>query len=185
MLVVGRFSTEKGHADLIPAVAFLTQIYKQPFRCILVGDGIERSNLERSIAAAGLTQRFLFAGHTSEVAPYYALADILVVPSLSEGSPNVVLEAMAAGLPIAATSVGGIPETVEHEVSALLVPARNPEAMAAAVARLLSQPELARRLSAEASAQCARRFSPAAYQRELLSVYSRLCPAAGVRVTAS
>ena len=119
LLAVGRFSPEKGHSDLLRAFAQLPDAT----RLVLVGDGILRSELER---LAG--PRVIFAGHQSDISPYYALATYFVLPSLSEGSPNVLLEAMAAGLPIVSTRVGGFPETVTDGESALLVPAGDPTA---------------------------------------------------------
>ena len=82
-------------------------------RLILVGDGIERPALERAAAAPDLASSVIFAGHCSNVWPYYSLADVFALPSHSEGSPNALLEAMAAGVPIVACKVGGVPETVE------------------------------------------------------------------------
>jgi glycosyltransferase involved in cell wall biosynthesis len=83
---------------------------------------------------------------------------------------------MAAGVPIAATAVGGVPETLEDEESALLVPAGATEALAKAMGRLLTNGELASRLARNASATLARRFSPHAYRRSLMEVYAELNP---------
>jgi glycosyltransferase involved in cell wall biosynthesis len=140
-----------------------------------VGDGIERNNIERAAAAAGVLEHIVFAGHRRDVHPFYAMADIFVLPSHSEGSPNVLLEAMAAGLPSVATAVGGVPETVQDRRTALVVPPREPERLARAIAELVERPDLARTLAAAASADVIQRFSPEAYQRSIVSVYERLC----------
>jgi len=172
VLSVGRLSTEKGHADLLAAVRLLLRDHPQlAIRLILVGDGIERASLERAVAAADLASAVIFAGHCPNVWPYYSLADVFVLPSHSEGSPNAVLEAMAAGVPIVACKVGGVPETVEDGLSALLVPPAKPAAMASALARVLEDPALATRLVSNASERLARRFSPESRYQALLEVY--------------
>jgi glycosyltransferase involved in cell wall biosynthesis len=94
-----------------------------------------------------------------------------VNPSHSEGSPYVLLEAMAAGLPIVATAVGGVPEIIGNNETALLVPASDPQAMADAIARVLSDDQLAQRLAASASTLGSLRFSPDNYVRSLIKVY--------------
>jgi glycosyltransferase involved in cell wall biosynthesis len=172
ILTVGRLSTEKGHADLLAAVRLLLRDRPHfAIRLILVGDGIERSALERAAAAPDLASSVIFTGQCSNVWPYYALADVFALPSLSEGSPNALLEAMAAGVPIVACKVGGVPETVEDGSSALLVPPSKPAAMASALARVLEDPALAARLSSNASERLVTRFSPEARYQTLLQVY--------------
>ncbi len=172
ILSVGRLSTEKGHADLLAAVRLLLRDHPGlAIRLILVGDGIERSALERAAAAPDLASSVIFAGQCSNVWPYYALADVFVLPSHSEGSPNSLLEAMAAGVPIIACKVGGVPETVEDGSSALLVPPSEPAAMASALARVLEHPALAARLVSNASERLVKRFSPESRYQALLEVY--------------
>lgn len=172
ILSVGRLSTEKGHADLLAAVRLLLRDRPQlTIRLILVGDGIERPALERAASAPDLASSVIFVGHCSNVWPYYSLADVFALPSHSEGSPNALLEAMAAGVPIVACKVGGVPETVEDGSSALLVPPANPSTMAAALARVLENPALASTLVANASQRLAERFSPESRYQALLGVY--------------
>jgi glycosyltransferase involved in cell wall biosynthesis len=175
VLAVGRLSQEKGHVDLVRALARLRG--EQPrldFKLVVVGDGPERRRVEREAAALGFGDRLVFAGHVGDVRPFYALADVLALPSHSEGSPNVLLEAMAAGLPVVATRVGGVPEIVAHEESALLVDAHDPQAFAVAVGRALTDRELARSLAGRASALAATRFSPESYRRSLVEIYREL-----------
>ena len=138
---------------------------------VIVGEGPERASLAAAAASLRLTERVIFVGEVSNVQPYYAAADVVVLPSHSEGSPYVLLEAMAAKVPIVATAVGGVPEMVEDEESALLVPQRDPRAMAAAIARVLTDPALAQRLTANASALVATRYSPETYVRSILEIY--------------
>lgn len=172
ILSVGRLSTEKGHADLLAAVRLLLRDRPQlTIKLILVGDGIERPALERAAAAPDLASAVIFAGHCSNIWPYYSLADVFALPSHSEGSPNALLEAMAAGVPIVACKVGGVPETVEDGSSALLVPPSDPAAMAGALARVLEDRALAARLVSNASERLVTRFSPQSRYQALLEVY--------------
>jgi glycosyltransferase involved in cell wall biosynthesis len=175
ILSVGRLSREKGQADLIAAAGHLAAAQPNlPFRLVLVGDGPERGRLEKAAAASGLSRPIVFAGQQTDVLPYYGLARVFVLPSLSEGSPNVLLEAMAAGVPIVATSVGGVPEMVEHETSALLAPARNPQALATQIGRILSEATLADRLTRNSSAVVSECYSPEAYRRTVVQAYVEL-----------
>jgi glycosyltransferase involved in cell wall biosynthesis len=107
-----------------------------------------------------------------DLAPYYEAADVVAIPSLSEGSPNVLLEAMAFGVPVAATRVGGIPEIVAHEDTALLVPARDSAAMAAAIDRLLSDPGTASALARRARNKVETEYSPESRGNSLVHIYA-------------
>jgi glycosyltransferase involved in cell wall biosynthesis len=172
VLSVGRLSREKAHIDLLSAFNRLRENNPATKSTIvIVGEGPERASLAAAAASLRLTESVIFVGEVSNVQPYYAAADVVVLPSHSEGSPYVLLEAMAAKVPIVATAVGGVPEMVEDEQSALLVPARDPRAMAAAIARVLTDPELARKLTANGSALVGTRYSPQSYVRSLLEIY--------------
>ncbi len=180
ILSVGRLSREKGHADLVAALGELQRL--KPglnFKLIVVGEGPERVRVESAGEAAGVAARLVFAGHISDVRPFYALADVLALPSHSEGSPLVLLEAMAAGLPVVSTRVGGVPEMVSDEESALLVEPRDALSLAAALGRALEDEGLARTLAANASARAAEHFSPEAQVRSLVEIYSRLVNGGG------
>ena len=127
VLAAGRLSREKGHSDLVTAFKYLTkQQPDTPICLVLAGDGPERHRIEAMTKSLDGNHRVLLPGHVSDLRGYYAMADLMVLPSHTEGSPNVLLEAMAAGLPIVATKVGGVPEIVCHGQSAILVKPRNP-----------------------------------------------------------
>src|SRR5581483_5086987 len=96
------------------------------FTLLLIGDGLRRNLLEKQVRDRHLESFVLFAGQKRDVRPYFAAADVLVLPSLSEGSPNVILEAMSARVPIVAADVGGVSEIVSDGDSALLVPPNRP-----------------------------------------------------------
>lgn len=175
LLAVGRFSREKAQADLINALGTLHRVNPDlNFRLVLVGEGPERRAIERAAETEGIASRIIFAGQVGNVRPFYGLADALVLPSHSEGSPNVLLEAMAAGLPVVATAVGGVPEMVENEESALLVASRDAPAMASAIGRVLTDATLSRRLASNASALVATRYSPESYARSVTKIYCDL-----------
>jgi glycosyltransferase involved in cell wall biosynthesis len=172
VLAVGRLSKEKAQIDLLHAFKNLCDTNPRlNAKLVVVGDGPERGGLEATALSLGISSRVIFAGQVRNVQTYYAAANVLANPSDSEGSPYVLLEAVAADLPIIATSVGGVPEMVEDHESALLVPARDPQAMAAAIARVLSDAHLAQRLSANASTLVSSRFSPETYIRSLVGIY--------------
>jgi glycosyltransferase involved in cell wall biosynthesis len=175
VLSVGRLSKEKAHAELIEAFKQVNA-GNPDVQCklLIVGDGPERASLETAARASGQNDRITFAGQVSNVQPFYAAADVFVLPSHSEGSPNVLLEAMAAGVPIVATAVGGVPEIVADEESALLVPPKNPNALAAAIDRVLQDSALAGRLTTVASALVEREHSPERYARSLISLYQEV-----------
>lgn len=181
VLSVGRLSKEKAHADLIEAFKIL-RVTNADLNCklLIVGDGPERASLESAALASGQNDRITFAGQISNVPPFYAAADVFVLPSHSEGSPNVLLEAMAAEVPIVATAVGGVPEIVADEESALLVPPKNPQALAAAIDRVLQDSALAQRLTTVASALVAREHSPERYTQSLISLYQEVIEQRGV-----
>jgi glycosyltransferase involved in cell wall biosynthesis len=175
IIAIGRMSLEKGHSDLIKAFARLLAAQSaQKIKLILVGKGPERERLEQEIVSLKLNQHVVFAGHVNDVKPFYAIADLLVLPSHSEGSPNVLLEAMAARVPAVATAVGGVPEIATHNENALLVKARDTEAMAEAMKRLLNDKELAERLTRNAQQRVKKDHSPETRLRSLLELYREL-----------
>ena len=174
ILAVGRLSYEKGIADLLRAVTVLSNTKGVPnFRLVLVGDGPEREALARLASRLGIEGKLTMAGFQRDTKPYYSLATLMAVSSHTEGSPNVVLEAMAAGLPIAATAVGGIPEILEEGLTGLMVPPRNPDAMASAILRILTDPEMRLRLGAAARLRAESNFTPEVYKRSLVEFYQK------------
>lgn len=182
LLCVGRLSREKAQADLIEAAALLRRENKQrKLRFILAGEGPDERMLRGIAKSCHVEDCFTFTGYVSDLRPYYTLANLLVLPSHTEGSPNVLLEAMAAGLPIVATAVGGVPEIVTNEKQALLVEKQNPVALAGAIERLLGDANLQREL-AEAARQSISAYSPAAYCDSILALYQS-CLAGNVMIS--
>jgi glycosyltransferase involved in cell wall biosynthesis len=179
VLCAGRLSREKAQADLIEAAALLRrENTERKMRFILAGEGPDKQMLKDKARSLLVEDWFIFTGRVPDLRPYYTLANLLVLPSHTEGSPNVLLEAMAAGLPIIATAVGGVPELVTNEKEALLVEKHHPLALARAIGRLLGDAGLQTKL-AEAARHSSLAYSPAAYCDSILSLYQS-CLAANV-----
>jgi len=178
VLTVGRLSREKAQSDLLTAFKHLRDTHPEiRSRLVIVGEGPERENLEAATRAAGLAECVIFTGQISEVQLYYAAADVFALPSHSEGSPYVLLEAMAANLPIVATAVGGVPEILVDNESALLVPVNDPPAMAAAIARVLTDSQLAQRLTGSSAHLVSEQYTPENYVRSLADLYLKVIDA--------
>jgi glycosyltransferase involved in cell wall biosynthesis len=171
VLSIGRLSKEKGHAVLLRALQLLPSVTRK-WKLVLVGIGPEHDRLTRLASSLGLSERVLFAGLHADVRPFYASADVFTLPSLSEGSSNVLLEAMAAKLPIAATKAGGNTEIMVHDETGLLVPVGDSPGLASAIAQLLGDPDLASRFAEAAFARVTREFSAEHYRRRLLGFYA-------------
>ncbi|GAA3201907.1 glycosyltransferase [Nonomuraea roseoviolacea] len=172
LLCVARLSAEKGHRSLLEAQALLAR-RGRPCTLLLAGDGPERERLEKQAAMLGVDVRFL--GFRMDGAGLLARADVVVLPSTTEGLSNAVMEAMAAGRPVVATAVGGNPELLEGR--GVLVPPADPAALADGVARLLDDPELARRTAAEARLWAREHLDPRVLRDEHLTLYHRLLKA--------
>lgn len=140
----------------------------------VAGSGPMRSMLEALCAELGLAGAVTFTGRleVESMAELYRSADLVLNPSNADNMPNSLLEAMASGVPIVSTDVGGIPFMVEHGKTALLVPPRDPDAMAAAAERVLTDPALAERLRAAGRAE-AERYAWSAVRPVLFAAYSR------------
>lgn len=175
VLAVGRLSNEKAFPDLVAAIRYLKgQRPDLAVRLIVVGEGAARKTIEQAVMSAGLEKHVSLVGRVKDVSPYYRAADLLAISSLSEGSPNVLLEAMAAGVPVVSTAVGGIPEIVSHRETAFLVPPRNPTAMANAIEQLLSDRVMAEKMADRALESIKTRHSPLSRTKSLVRLYELL-----------
>jgi glycosyltransferase involved in cell wall biosynthesis len=127
ILFVGRLHPVKGIQYLIDAMVSIEK-YDKNAKLLIIGDGEERYNLESYVNKRKLKDSITFIGELphSELPQYFAASDIFVLPSLSEGFPNVLLEAMASGLPIIATNVGGVPDIIQENINGFLVEPQNP-----------------------------------------------------------
>ena len=174
--VVANMNVEtKGHADLIRAAAEVSREFGDA-KFLLIGDGAERARLEAMTAELGLSKTVLFLGRRNDVPSILACCDLFVLPSWAEGLPNSVLEAMAAGLPVVATRVGGIPEIIDDGVNGLLVAPRDSHALAAAILQLLGNEELAKQLGRSAQDRVRAQFNFERLLSELDSLYVEARP---------
>lgn len=140
-LVIGRFEEQKGHVYLLEAVKEMSAQARQKLRILLAGDGsLEPIFREQAEKSKALGQVMHFLGHTPHVAEYLALCDFLILPSLWEGMPLSVLEAYDAGKPVVATDIPGTRETVKSGKTGLLVPAKDPIALARALETMVQDP---------------------------------------------
>jgi len=173
VLSVARLNPQKGECYLLEAAA---QVPEAMF--VLVGDGPQRSALESQASALGLTERVRFLGRRSDIPALLAACDLFVLPSLYEGLPLSILEAMAARRPVVATDIAGTREAVVDGVTGLLVPPRDPGALAQALRRLLGDPSLGAALTAAAYDRMQVEFSAATMVKRVIRVYEMLLPRA-------
>jgi len=172
VLAVGRLSKEKAFYDLVVAMDKLRKLRPDLLvKLLIIGDGPERKRLERGIRSFRLRDRVKLVGHVRDVRPYYATAHVLAISSSSEGSPNALLEAMAAGVPVVATSVGGIPEIATNGETALLVTPHDAEAMASAINLVLSNAQLLQGLVRNSYERIKTQHSPESRALFLLQTY--------------
>jgi glycosyltransferase involved in cell wall biosynthesis len=160
LLYVGHLKESKGLLDLATAFARLAERVPDAV-LVVVGDGEVRSQLASALAPLGERVRLVGVRPHDEVPRWMAAADVVVLPSWNEGTPNAVIEALASGRPVVATRVGGVPDLVTGPLLGELVPPRNPPALAAALERALSSPSDPDQLAA-ASARPSWRESAAA-----------------------
>jgi glycosyltransferase involved in cell wall biosynthesis len=173
ILAVARLDEQKGHRHLLDALAILAP-RRPKLVTLLAGDGPLEHSLRAQSAALGLDDRVRFLGYRRDVPELLEAADLVVLPSLYEGLPLVAIEALAAQRPLVATEVDGTPEVVIHERTGLLVPPANPAALAAAIERLLDNPELASRLASDGRRFVHENFAVQRQIEQTAALYSEL-----------
>jgi glycosyltransferase involved in cell wall biosynthesis len=169
VLTVARLDEQKGHRYLLEAA---TQVPEAQF--VLAGDGPLRVSLEAQARALGVKERVKFLGYRTDIADLLADCDVFVLPSLYEGLPLSILEAMSAGKPVIATHIGGTDEAVIAGETGLLVPPADSAALAAAIRAVLTDQPLAQRLAAAGRARVEQEFSAAKMVQQVISVYDEL-----------
>jgi len=214
ILACGALYKRKGFAEIVEACAILRDRGRD-FRCVIVGDGPNRRHLERLIARTRLGERVTLVGAApqSEVARRYAEADVFALPCserpvsvwdpeadlmksleawfepaggvIKDGIPNVLVEAMATGLPVVSTPISGIPELIRDGVNGLLVPPQDPVRLAGALERLLLDPSLRRKLGDQAAEDVRERFDRRKNVVELVEIFGRYLDGAAARPQAA
>ena len=170
---VGRLSPEKGFDLLIRSVKSLRDA-GHPVRFMIVGEGDDRPRLEALRAELGLTDCVSLPGWRSDVRGDFEAMDLFALSSLREGLPNVVLEAMALGVPCVATRIAGVPKLIDHGVSGELVPAGDGSALTAGIMRLLGDSELRFRYAGAGRAAMVARYDFAGRMVRLARAYDEL-----------
>jgi len=169
VLTVARLDAQKGITHLLDAAARVPNAI-----FAIAGDGPDRTSLEAHASSLGITDRVRFLGHRRDVPALLAAADLFVLPSLYEGLPLAVLEAMAAGVPVVATAIGGTSEIVRDGETGTLVPPADGAALATAVAQALSDRDRATRLASAARVLVQREYSAESMVRAVSGVYEEL-----------
>jgi glycosyltransferase involved in cell wall biosynthesis len=172
----GRLSPEKGFEVLVAAAERVLR--RDPsVGFVLFGDGPCRERLARQIKAAGLGGAFVLSGFRADLDRFLPHLDLLVLPSYTEGLPNVVLEACAAAVPVVATAAGGTPEVVEDGLNGYLAPAGDAARLADRIDAVLTAEDRGRTLGFEGRQRVLERFTFAAQAREYLDLFAELCGA--------
>lgn len=173
ILTVARLTGEKGHEYLIHAAKRVAN-ETEKVRFLFVGDGILRSKLEDQVRQLRLDQVISFLGVRRDVPELLAISDLFVLPSLYEGQGRALVEAMAAGLPVVATKVGGIPDVISDGQNGILVAALDSDALAVAILELLNNEEKARQMGEAGKRRVDPEFSVETMVRKIESVYEEL-----------
>jgi glycosyltransferase involved in cell wall biosynthesis len=175
---IGRMTAIKRVPDLLLAFRRLLDRGVAARLC-LVGDGPDREQIEQRAHDLGIMRRTLLVGYQRDIAPYYALFDVLVLPSANEGTPVVAIESLAAGRPVVASRVGGVPDVVTSEREGTLVPVGDVEAIARALERLAREPAL-RRLPEETRRATIDRYRVSRLVDDVDALYRELLEAKGL-----
>jgi glycosyltransferase involved in cell wall biosynthesis len=169
---LSRLSQEKGIDVLVRALPLVLKQYPQ-MRCVVAGEGPERSRLLTLAAELGVAEHLRLPGFCPDAAVFLASCSIVAHPSRMEGMPLAVLEAMAAGKPIVASAVGGIPALLRGGLAGVLVPAGDPQALSSGILRLLHDSGLRERCAAAAAAHALEHFDVSVMAHTYLNAYQR------------
>ncbi|NQU77858.1 glycosyltransferase family 4 protein [Candidatus Falkowbacteria bacterium] len=156
---IANFYKNKGLEYLIQAASKLKSKLNVQWSMVIIGDGIERQNLEKLIKESNLENQVILPGKIKDAWQYLKAFDIFVLPSIKEGQPWAVLEAMASKTPIIATNIAAIPEMIENNKSGLLVNPKDPKAIASKIEHLIENPEIAQDLSKNAKNTLEQKFT--------------------------
>jgi glycosyltransferase involved in cell wall biosynthesis len=176
--VFARLNELKGIEYFLRAAAGLIERFPL-VRFVIVGDGASRPELEKRVADLGLSKHVVFLGFRLDVPTLLSEISVSVLPTLSEGLSNSLLEAMAASVPVVATRVGGNPEVVEGGVTGLLVPPRDAEALGQAIGQFLDQPSLGTKFGLAGRERVSKRFAVEQMTQTTQRLYERLAERSG------
>lgn len=180
LVMIARLTEAKGHRYLLQALPRLLETWPR-LCCVFAGDGELRDQLHRLAVELAVERSCRFVGVREDIVDIMAAADVVVLPSLSEGFPFVLLEALAMGCPVVASRVNGIPELIENRKTGLLVPARDPQALATAIREVLNDPTAASKMGAEGQAVVRERFTVDRMVANTTAIFDAAMQDAGVR----
>lgn len=183
LVMIARLTEQKGHRFLLQACPNLLNTWPQ-FCCVFVGTGELQGSLYRMAMDLGVDKACRFVGVRDDIADVLAAADVVVLPSLSEGFPFVLLEALAMGCPVIASRVNGVPELIEDHKNGLLVPPRDSPALAAAIREILGDPTAASKMGAVGRAVVRERFTADRMVADTTAIFDAAMQEAGIRAPA-
>lgn len=173
IVAIGRLSTEKNFSMLIDAMSILSNVEKDT-RLVIIGEGQLRNSIQRKISDRNLESRIFLAGYRNDTRALMPLFKALVISSLTEGLPLTMLEAMASGLPVISTKVGGIPEVIRDGVTGILVPSGDPISLSSAIRRLTSDDVLSDNIRKEARTFVMNNFTSRIMADKYFKLYKNL-----------
>ena len=180
LVTIGRLTEQKGHRYLLQALSCLLETWPQ-LCCLFVGEGELQDALRRMAIDLGVEQACRFVGVREDIPGILTAADVFVLPSLSEGFPFVLLEALAMGCPVVASRVNGVPELIEDHKTGLLVPPRDPQALARAIRDMLDDRRAALRMGAAGRALVRERFTVNRMVANTTAIFDAAMQDAGVQ----
>ena len=167
---IGRMSHEKGVHILLEALQILVK-KQEKIIAIIVGDGPFRETLIQQATARDIMPNCRFLNHRQDVPDILPALDLLTIPSLTEGLPQILLEAMASSLPVIASHVGGIPEVIQNGITGILVPSKNPVALARAMDRMLFDKAMAKQIGEAGRMRVEQNFTAQRMIKDMVSIY--------------
>jgi glycosyltransferase involved in cell wall biosynthesis len=173
IVTAGRLSPEKGHRYLVEAIPAVYRERNDAF-FVFCGDGPMTEKIMEQAKGLGVLDRCRFVGFRRDLAEIFSVMDLMALPSLSEGLPNVVLEAFAASKPVVASNIGGVPELVEEGISGYLVPPGRPEPLAKAILKMLGDSEKMQSMGAAGYERVRREFTFEAQTEKLEAIYHQM-----------
>ncbi len=170
-LSVGRLSPEKGHQFLIEAISKIKDQLTN-IKFIFCGDGINQKKLEKQALDLGISKYCIFAGSQKRMEIFYFNSDFLVLPSLTEGLPNVVLESFSYSKPVVATAVGGVPELVIDGENGFLVEMKRSDLLATAISNIIKDPSLRKKMGHNGFNKVKTEFDFDSQAEKLINIYN-------------
>ncbi|MFT5387698.1 MAG: glycosyltransferase involved in cell wall biosynthesis [Candidatus Omnitrophota bacterium] len=171
---VGRLEPIKGHAVLLDALALVKQQTTTPFNMLFVGDGQLKDDLKQKALQLNMRDCIKFIGHQENIVPFLQMSDLFILPSINEGFGLVVVEAMAAKLPVIATNVGGVPEILTDNINGKLIPPNNAQSLADAILSLMNDTKRLKVIGEANQNKALSLFTKEIMQQKVTTLYKEL-----------